>query len=56
MRIIVRKTYAHEYTAIDEDTYEGITSPMGLGNSPAAAEDDLMRQIEELKPDSHENL
>lgn len=47
MRLIVRKTYAHEWSAIDEENYVDITSPMGLGNSRETAIDDLMRQLDQ---------
>lgn len=52
MRIVVRKTNAHNYTAIDEDMPFDMTSPMGLGNSEDEAREDLLREIEKRRCDA----
>jgi hypothetical protein len=60
MRIVVRQYYHFEWTALDEDSYDGWGSPMGLGNSREEAIQDLMNQLDDAEklttPDSHENL
>lgn len=43
MKLLVRQTFANEYVARDAEL--GDASPTGLGNTPAEAEDDLMRQL-----------
>jgi hypothetical protein len=60
MRLIVRQYYHFEWTALDEDSYDGWGSPMGLGNSREEAIQDLMNQLDDAEKlttlDSHENL
>lgn len=45
MRIIVTNHYPHEWSAIDEDSYDGPGSPIGLGNSRQEAIEDLKDQL-----------
>lgn len=46
MKIKTTQHCVHEWTAIDEDTYDGPESRMGTGNSEAEAVADLLEQME----------
>ena len=37
----------HDWSAIDDNTYDGPGSPMGWGRTEQEAIDDLLRQLEE---------
>jgi hypothetical protein len=39
-----------DWTAIDDDTYDGLGSPVGTGPTEQAAIEDLMEQIAEKQP------
>lgn len=39
-----------DWSAVDDDTYDGEGCPIGYGATEAAAIADLMEQIEERKP------
>jgi hypothetical protein len=40
-----------DWSAVDDDTYDGHGSPIGYGNTEQAAIDDLLDQIEEREPE-----
>lgn len=45
MEIITTKHYENEWTAIDMQTYDGHESPVGYGDTKAAAISDLKEKI-----------
>ncbi len=53
MKIVTEFVYppipirSFDWLAIDDDTYDGLTGPMGWGTTEQAAIDDLLEQLEE---------
>ena len=45
MKIKTTQHCVHEWTAIDDDTYDGPESKMGIGNSEAEAIEDLKEKM-----------
>ena len=49
MKILTEKTphYYYRWYAVDDDTYDGPSSPMGFGRTREEAEADLLAEIED---------
>ena len=50
MKIKTQKHYSEEWTAIDEESYDGSESPMGSGNTEDEAIEDLKGKFDDRKP------
>lgn len=45
MKIVTEQHYSDEWTAVDDDTYDGPGSPIGYGKTDIEAIDDLMEKL-----------
>lgn len=45
MKVLLEQDYVGQWTAIDDDTYDGPGSPIGQGKTPHEAEMDLMDKL-----------
>ena len=46
MKLITKQHYENEWTAHDEETYDGAESQMGYGNTEQDAVDDLKEKMD----------